>query len=135
MRRGALHHPCGDSELAHLEVGIGLELDLERRQQLVPLAARVLGNVLLELALERLLVACELLAVGGREVDGVLVRRVDAGDGDDAVVLHLLHELAGELDRLHVSAEGAAEDTFEQALDLVLDVPEDTHGHGVIPRS
>jgi hypothetical protein len=51
------------------------------------------------------------------------------------MVLHLLDELAGELDRLDVRAKGTPEDTFEQAFDLVLDVPEDTHGHGVIPRS
>jgi len=43
------------------------------------------------------------------------------------VVLHLLDELPSELDRLHVRAKGAAEDTLEEAFDLVLDVPQDAH--------
>jgi hypothetical protein len=38
----------------------------------------VLGEILLELADERAFVAGELLAVVGREVDGVLVGYVDA---------------------------------------------------------
>ena len=50
------------------------------------------------------------------------------------MVLHLLDELARELDRLHVRAKGTAEDTLEKAFDLVLDVPEDAHAGGVMPR-
>jgi len=49
------------------------------------------------------------------------------------VVLHLLDELARQLDWLHVRAEGAAEDPLEQALDLVLDVPENAHATGLCP--
>ena len=64
----------------------------------------------------------------GREVDRVLVRDVDARDGDAAVVVHLLHELARQLDRLDVRAEGATEDAFEQALDLRFDGAQDSHG-------
>ncbi len=37
------------------------------------------------------------------------------------MVVHLLGELARELDRLDVGAERPPEDTFEQALDLLLD--------------
>jgi hypothetical protein len=133
LRDRALHHPGRDPELAHLQVVVGLELHFGRREQLVALPARVLGDVVLQLGAEGLLVALELLAVGGREVDGVLVRRVHARDGDDAVVLHLLHELARELDRLHMRAESPAEDSFEQALDLVLDVPQDAHLGGGMP--
>jgi len=33
------------------------------------------------------------------------------------VGVHLLGELAGDLDRLHAGAEGAAEDAFDKALD------------------
>jgi hypothetical protein len=43
------------------------------------------------------------------------------------MVLHLLDELARQLDRLDVSAEGTTEDSFEEAFDLVLDVSEDAH--------
>ena len=64
-----LHHPRRDPELAEREVVVGLEQDLRRREERVVLALRVLGEVLLELRDERVLVALELLAVGGREVD------------------------------------------------------------------
>jgi hypothetical protein len=33
------------------------------------------------------------------------------------VGVHLLGELASDLDRLHAGAEGATEDTFDEALD------------------
>ena len=49
------------------------------------------------------------------------------------MVLHLLDQLARELDRLDVRPKGAAEDALEQALDPVLDVPEDAHAAGVMP--
>ena len=133
LRRRALHHARRDPELAHLQVVVRLEHDLGRRQELVALAPGVLGEVVLKLGAQRVLVARELLAVGGAEVDAVLVRRVDARDGDDSVVLHLLGQLARQLDRLHVRAKGAAEDTFEQAFDLVLDVAEDAHATGLCP--
>src|SRR4029079_12585099 len=111
----------------------GLELHLGRREQLVSLAARVLGDVLLQLAAQRVLVAGELLAVRGRQVDGVLVRRVHPRDGDHLVVLHLLDQLARQLDRLHMGAKRTPEDTLEKAFQLVLDVPEDAHPGGVCP--
>jgi hypothetical protein len=81
----------------------------------------VLDQVLLQLVLQRGLVARELVAVVGREVDRVLVRDVDTRDGDVAVVVHLLRQLAGQLDRLDVGAEGTAEDAFEERLELVFD--------------
>src|SRR5207302_3743599 len=84
----------------------------------------VLGEVLLELPHERVLVALELLAVGGREIDGVLVRDVDARHRGRAVLVHLLRELARELDRLDVGAEGAAEDALEDLLQPLLDSPQ-----------
>ena len=58
---------------------------------------------------------------------------VDARDRDHSVVVHLLDELARELDRLHVRAEGTSEDALEEGLDLVLDVPEDAHPAGLCP--
>jgi hypothetical protein len=50
------------------------------------------------------------------------------------VVLHLLDELPRQLDRLHVRAEGASEDAFEEAFDPVLDVPENAHLGRVLTR-
>ena len=123
-----LNHPCRDPELADLEVGVGVHHDLRSAQQDVRLAARVLAQVLLELGEQRLLVGLELLAVGRREVDRVLVGRVDARDGDHAVVVHLLGQLARELDGLDVRAERPAEDALEQRLDLLLDIAKDSHG-------
>ena len=116
-----LRHAGRDAELADTEVLVGLEEDARRRQQRVVLARRVLGEVLLELRHERVLVALELLAVAGREVDRVLVRDVDVPHRRRAVVVHLLRELARELDRLDVRAEGAAEDALEDPLQPLFD--------------
>src|SRR5438034_9790197 len=69
-----LRHPGGDAELADAEVVVGLEEDPRRRQQRVVLAHGVLGEVLLELRDERVLVPLELLAAAGGEVERVLVR-------------------------------------------------------------
>ena len=49
------------------------------------------------------------------------------------MILHLLDELARQLDRLHVRPKGAAEDTLEEAFDFVLDVPQDAHQTPVLP--
>ena len=117
----------GDAELAHCEVVVDRELDARRRQQGVRLAPRVLGQVLLQLADEGALVGDELLAVGAREVDRVLVRDVDPGDGHRAVLVHLLGQLARQLDGLHVRPEGATENAFEKALDRALDASQDAH--------
>ena len=123
-----------DPELADGEVVVGREPHARRGQERVGLAAGVLGEVLLQLADERALVGDELLPVGAREVDRVLVRDVDARDRDGAVLVHLLRELAGELDGLHVRSEGAAEDALEEALDLALDGAQDAHcGSGRLP--
>ena len=106
------------------EVAVGLHHDARLREEGVALAARVLGEVLPELVDERVLVRGELLAVGGCEVDRVLVRDVDLRDRDRPVVVHLLRELARQLDRLDVRAEGTAEGALDEALDALLDRPE-----------
>ena len=49
------------------------------------------------------------LAVLRGEPDHVLVGDIGARHRDGAVLVHLLRELAGELDRLHVRAERTAE--------------------------
>ncbi len=81
----------------------------------------MLRDVLLELEPQRFLVGGELLPVMERQVDGVLVRDVDAGHGDRAVVVHLLGELAGDLDGLHVRLERASEHALDECFDLVFD--------------
>ena len=47
---------------------------------------------------------------------------VDAGDPGGLVGVHLLGQLAGEFDRLHLGAEGAAEDPLDEAFDATLEV-------------
>ena len=123
----ALNHPRRDPELAELEIVVRLDQHARGREQHIALAARVLGEVVLELRLEGRLVGLELLTVAGREIDRVLVRDVDARDGDHPVVVHLLDKLARELDRLHVCPERAAEDALEQSLELLLDRAENGH--------
>src|SRR6476661_6448384 len=130
-----LRHPRRDPELADAEILVGLEEDARGCQERVVLARRVLGEVLLELRHERVLVALELLAVAGGEVDRVLVRDIDARHRRRAVLVHLLRELACELDRLDVGAEGAAEDSFEDALQPLLDSPQHHYDAGEVTPS
>ena len=55
-------------------------------------------------------------------MDGVLVGDVDAGDPGGLVRIHLLGKLAGQLDRLHLGAEGATEHPLDEAFDPTLEV-------------
>ncbi len=74
----------------------------------------MLREVVAELGEERGLVRGELLAVVRREVEDVLVRHIDARDGHGLVLVHLLCELPGQLDRLDMRPEGAPEDPLDQ---------------------
>ena len=119
---GRLDQPRLDPELAEAQPLVGLELDRRPGQQVVAAAARVLEQVAGQLLLERALVALELAPVLLGEVDRVLVRDVDARDARGLVGVHLLGQLAGEFDRLHLGAEGAAEDPLDEAFDATLEV-------------
>jgi hypothetical protein len=88
----------------------------------------VLGQVVGQLGEKGVLVGGELLPVGRRQVEDVLVRDVDARDRDRLVVVHLLGELAGQLDRLHVRPKGTAEDALDEGFDPVFDATENVHG-------
>jgi hypothetical protein len=83
----------------------------------------VLEQVVGELLLEPVLVALEVLAVVGREPDRVVVGHVGVRDRTGLVVLHLLRQLARDLDRLDLGAERAAEGAADQPLKLRLEVP------------
>ena len=95
----------------------------------------MLGEVLLQLVLQRRFVRGELLAVVRREVDRVLVRDVHPRDGHGAVVVHLLRELPRELDWLHVGAKCSPEDALEEGLDLPLDRAENHLGDVISRRA
>ena len=119
---GRLDQPGLDPELAEAQPLVRLELDRRPGQQVVAAAAGMVEQVAGELLLERALVALELAAVLLGEVDRVLVGDVDAGDARGLVGVHLLGEFAGEFDRLHLRAEGAAEDPLDEAFDATLEV-------------
>ena len=117
-----------DAELSEAQPFVGVELHRRAGYQGEPLVAGVLEQVVGELLGQPVLVALELLAVLGREVDVVLIRDVRAGNGDGLVVLHLLRELARDLDRLDARLERPAEGALEQPLELRFQVSEDAHG-------
>ena len=49
--------------------------------------------------------------------------------------VHLLGQLARDLDRLHLRGEGTAEDPFDEVLDPLLKVAQDAHGFGSLARA
>ena len=116
-----------DAELADLQARVGLELDLRSRHQREPVVTRLLEQVIRQLLLERDLVALELLAVAFGEKDHVVVRHIDARDRDGLVLLHLLGELAGKLDRLDMRLERPVEGALDEPLDLLLEAPQQAH--------
>ena len=119
--RLTLHHARCDPELADGEVVVGLDRDRRRGEQLVLLPPRVLRRGTPGARRARTPRTPRTGRGRRREVDRVLVRDVDARDGDRAVVVHLLRQLARELDRLDVGSEGTAEHALEERLDLLLD--------------
>src|SRR5215207_718563 len=78
-----------------------------------------------ELLGERGLVVLEPLVVVWAEPHRVLVRHVNTLDGRCLVRVHLLGELARDLDWLHAGAEGTAEHAFDEALDAGFKVAQD----------
>ncbi len=116
-----------DAELAEAQALVGAELDLRARDEREPLAARVLEQVGAELVDDLALHAGEALAVLGGEEDGVLVGHVRARDRHRAVLVHLLGQPAGQLDRADLGLEDASERPLDQAGDLVLEASEHAH--------
>ena len=122
LARRRLHQARLDPELAEPQALVGLEPDLGPGQQRVVVAARMLEQVCRQLLLERALVALEAFAVLGGEPDRVLVGNVDARHRGGPVSVHLLRQLARDLDRLHLRREGAAEHPFDEVLYPLLKV-------------
>ena len=98
---------------------VGAELDHRARDQREALAARVLEQVGAELVDDLVLDALVALAVLRRQPDRVLVGHVGARDRHGLVLVHLARELARELDRAHLGAEGAPEGALDEAGDLL----------------
>ena len=120
--RGRLHQPGLDPELAQPQPLVGVEVDRGPGQQVVAAPPRVLQQVAGELLLERALVAFELAAVLLGEEDRVLVGDVDALHRGGLVGVHFLRQFARQFDRLHLGAEGAAEDPLDEAFDPRLEI-------------
>ena len=117
-----------------VEVVVGLEQHARRRQQHVALAPRVLGQVLRPArrgATPRSPRTARGRRARGRPCTRSARRRARRRR---AVVVHLLDELARQLDRLDVRPERAAEDPLEEAFDLLLDAAEDAHAAEGFPR-
>ncbi len=117
-----LHQPGLNPELAEAQTLVGGELDRGPGQQVVLAPPGMLEQIAGELLLERALVAFELGAILFGEVDRVLVGDVDAGDRGGLVGVHFLRQFARQFDRLHLGAEGAAEDPLDEAFDPGLQV-------------
>ena len=113
LMRGRLHQPRLDPELAQPQPLVGLEIDLGPGEQVVAAAPRMVEEIPGELLLKRALIALQLLSVLSREIDRVLVGDVDARHPGRLVGVHFLGEPAGEFDRLHLGAEGAAEHSLD----------------------
>ena len=116
-----------DAELAEAEALVDLQAHLGPGEERQVVAARVLQEVGGELLLERALVALEALVVLRAEPDRVLVGHVDARDRGGAVRVHLLGELARDLDGLDLRREGARERTLNQVLNPCFEVSKDAY--------
>src|SRR5581483_2873408 len=107
-----------DLERAGDHRGVDLELDLDRAEERVALVASVLASGVAQLAQQRVVDLGEVLVVLRAQVDGEVVRHHRApADVDGAVVVHLPHEPAAELDGAQAAAEGACEDTLHHSLE------------------
>src|SRR5918994_125470 len=117
LARGRLDEPGLDAELSQPQPLVRLQRYLGARQQRVIAPSRVLQQVPGELLLQRSLVALEALVVLGREEDRVLVGDVHLRHRGGPVRVHLLGQLASDLDRLDLGAERTAEHALDEALD------------------
>src|SRR6185437_13922584 len=111
------HQPGLDPKLPETQALVRVEVDDRPGEQIVVVVPGVLEQMPAELLGERGFVVLESLVVVGTEPDGVLVGHVDALHRGRLVSVHLLRELAGDLDRLHAGAEGAREHALDEALD------------------
>ena len=123
----AAHEPRLDAELAQPQALVGAELDLRPREQRHALAPRVLEQVAGQLLAQLALVAREDLPILAREPHHVLVGRVGARQRLDGVLVHLLRELAGDLDGPHLGLEGAAEGPLNEAGELLFQAAQHAH--------
>ena len=116
---GGLAQRGDDDEAAGPEVLVGRQLDAHRAHEVVPLLAGVLAGGLDELGLQDVVDVVEAGEVTGAEVDDEVVGHDPAAlDVDRALVVHLAHDPATELDR----ADGGTGAT-EHPLDHTLQAP------------
>src|SRR5207248_6601156 len=105
------------------------------RHRREPLSPRVLEQVAGKLAYPGLLILGESGPIARRKEHAVLVGHIRSRDREGLVFLHLPRQLAGDLDRPHLRAEGSAEGAFDEVGDLALEVAQETHGRErPIPR-
>src|SRR5262249_53471100 len=122
---GRLHEARLDAELAEPQAGVPAGGDHGSGDERGPLAARVVEQVAGPRALQP--APQPLRGGGGREIDGVLVRRIRPRDGVRGVLLHLARQLAGDLDGPNLALEGTAEGALDEVLELAFEASEDAH--------
>ncbi len=116
-----------DAELAEAKALVHFQADLGTGEERQVVAASVLQEVRGKLLLERALITLETLVILGAEPDRVLVGHVDARDRGGAMRVHLLRELARDLDGLDLRREGARERTLDQVLYSCFEVSKDAY--------
>ena len=138
-RRGRVlgwsHEPRLDAELAERQAFVRAELHGRPREQREFLGTRVLEQVAGQFGHERILVVGEPCVVLRGQVHGVLVGDIGLRHGHGAMLLHFAHELASDLDRPHLGAEGAAERALDEAGDLAFKALEYAHPDGPSARA
>src|SRR5665811_1717665 len=112
-QRARPHRLGPDAEEPQFEVVVGGDDHLGRSDEIVLLPACVLQQMGLEFFGQRRLVRAQALAVSTAQVDDEAMRDVDARGRLQLALLHLLDQLLGQLDGLHVALERAAEDALE----------------------
>src|SRR6266542_108395 len=114
--RGRSFHQRGlAGEFSLLECWVDVQRDLGRAHQVPSALVGAVTDDLLQLATKCPLRLVELLAVRGRQHEGVPVGDPNLPDPDGLVGLHQLEDSPGKLRRLDPGAEGLGEDPLDHA--------------------
>src|ERR687898_1428665 len=130
-----LDQPGLDPELPQPQAVVRLQRHLGSRQQRVIAPPGMLEQIAGQLLLERALVSLEAPVVLARQEHRVLVGHVHLRHGSGPVGVHLLGELAGDLDRLNLRAECTAEHAFDEALDPGFEIAQNAHHSQFLRRA
>ena len=132
----ALDHAPDDLEGPGVEPVVGRQLDLDGAHEAVALVPGVLAGGVGQLAAEAVLDALELLEVVVGQRDGEVVgHHGAAADADGAVVVHLAHQPAAQLDRPEPALERPGERALDHALEASFEAADPHRQEVSEPRS